>query len=212
MAARIAVGVAVLLTAAGLAVVLSQRAPRMAGTNDVMLSGFVVEVPAGAKACQRGEVAFADTAGMRLFIGTFGRNHAGPVALELLRADGSVITRGTALVREGDNVVRVHRVARTEIGASLCLRNVGPGRIALGGFGAMQDRLVLGHTPVQGGIRVEYVRPGRERWLDVLGTVTHRFRIGKAPWIGGWSVVLAFAALVGAWVLALRLVLRDPQR
>jgi hypothetical protein len=63
-----------------------------------------------------------------------------------------------------------------------------------------------------GRVRLEWLRPGSESWLEVLPTVAHRFALGR--WNPAGTLLLPALALllVAAWIGAARLVLREVGR
>ena len=61
------------------------------------------------------------------------------------------------------------------------------------------------HSAVRlaGDVRLEWLRPGSESWLEILPTVDRRFGYGKANAFGAWLLPIAglVLALAGAWLL-----------
>ena len=203
-------GVLALLIAIG--VVLAQSAPRRSGTNGIPSETFAAVVRAGETVCQSSELVPADTAALRLTIGTYGR--PGP-ALSLVAATsaGGPITQGglTPGWRQGVISIPVRLVARTIPNARVCLHNAGPGKLAIGGAAPYAPALELIHagrtTTAAAGLRVDYIRPGKESWFSLLPTLWYRMTLAKgdvvrhwAPWGALVLVLIAAGAAIGALV------------
>lgn len=181
----LAVGAAIVFVV--FAVVLSRSRERMAGSNQIPSSQFVAFIGRSRHICQGQEIVPADAASLHATIGAYGQPTP-PLHVRILDARGRLVTRGTlpAGWREGVVSVPIGRLDRTVDAATVCLRAVGGGRLALGGYA--------------GRFRIEYVRPGRASWLDLFGTIMHRFGIGKAPWEGAWTWLLALALVLATTV------------
>jgi hypothetical protein len=187
--------------AVGLALVLIDTAPRQAGTNYVPEAAEALTL-AGRDAthCQPDQVIPADAAALRILIGTAGR--PSPELSVTVRAGGETITRGTlpAGQPEGRVIIPVEPVAEDVVPAEVCIRARSPG----------ERRTVLYGGTAQ--VRLEWLREGEESWIDLLGTVAHRFGLGKPFLSGGWVLLLAAGLLALAWILSLRLALRELGR
>jgi hypothetical protein len=61
-------------------------------------------------------------------------------------------------------------------------------------------------------VRLEWLREGRESWLDIVPAVAHRFGLGKPFMSGPGLLLLTVALLALAWVVALRLIAREMGR
>jgi hypothetical protein len=195
--------VGVILVLAGAVLVLSQRAPRLAGTNSIRPAGYVATVAPGKRLCQPVEVVPADARAVRLFVGVYGR--PGP-PFDISVADSrGLVTAGSASSGYGDGDLRVpvRSVASARTGATICLRNRGATRLALAGVGGAGPGLTLGRQQVIAMIKVEWLRPGRESWWDLAAVVAHRFGIGKADFLGDWALWATLALLACAWIVAL---------
>jgi hypothetical protein len=60
-----------------------------------------------------------------------------------------------------------------------------------------------------GRISLLYLRAGSESWWQLLPTLSRRFGLGKASFFGAWTLPLAALLLLGVWVSAVRLLLRE---
>ena len=63
--------------------------------------------------------------------------------------------------------------------------------------------------PQPGRIDVVYLRPGRESWWQLLGTLDQRFGLGKTSFFGDWTLPVMALLLLGAWVAATRLLAKE---
>ncbi len=193
IAAAVAAGSLLLLAALGL--VLTDSKPRQSGSNYVLEAGPVKEIDGNGVRCQRDTPLAADTDRVRILLGTNGRPT--PRVEVTATSDGRRVLAGSlpAGGSQGHVVVPltpVNRVART---ARVCVRIRGTGQTVL--FGS------------HGLMRLEWLRPGSETWLDRLPTVTRRFGYGKANAFGSWLLPIAGLVLLLAWLLAGRLLLRE---
>ena len=193
VAAAVAAGTLLLLAA--LAVVFTDSKPRQSGSNHVLESGPVEKIAGDGVRCQRDAPLPADTDRVRILLGTNGRPT--PRVEVTATSDGRRVLAGSlpAGGNQGHVVVPltpVNRVART---ARVCVRIRGTGQTVL--FGS------------HGLMRLEWLRPGSETWLDRLPTVTRRFGYGKANAFGSWLLPIAGLVLLLAWLLAGRLLLRE---
>jgi hypothetical protein len=198
--AVLAVGLAAV--AVSLALVLIDSEPRQAGTNYVPEVGEAVTL-AGANGthCQGGQVIPGDAAALRLLLGTHER--PSPELRVTVRVGDEMIATGRLPGGQPDGrvVIPIDPVEDVRPDAEVCIQVRGPdeGR-----------ETVLYGTSNQ--VRLEWLREGEESWLDLVGTVAHRFGLGKPFVSGAWVLILAAALLGLAWVLALRLVARELSR
>jgi hypothetical protein len=188
--------------AVGLGLVLLDSKPRQAGTNYVPEVAEALTLRGGdAEHCQDGEVIPADTAALRLLIGTFER--PSPELRVTVREGGEVISAGSLAAGQPDGrvTIPIERVADLHAGADVCIEARSPDE---------DRRTVLYGMP--GRAHLEWLRAGDESWFDLVGTVAHRFGLGKPFVSGGWVLLLAAGLLALAWFLGLRLVLRELSR
>jgi hypothetical protein len=187
--------------AAGLALVLLDSKPRQAGTNYVPEAAEAVTLDrANDTHCQDGQLVPGDAAALRLLIGTDER--LSPELGVTVRAGGATITTGRLRRRPpGRVVVPIDPVDDAQLDAEVCIE---ARRLQ------KDSRAVLYGSP--GRVRLEWLREDDESWFELLGTVAHRFGLGKPFVSGAWVLALAFVLLALIWFLALRLVLRELSR
>ena len=219
----VAIAAALAVVAAGVVVTLSQRAPRLAGSNAaVERSGVSLGVPGrGGMRCQDGEAVPGGTGRLRLFPGTFDRL-AGP--LEVTIATGGrpgvpprVVARGrvTGPFGPGTQFVPVRpRIEHRIDFARLCIVNQGPSAVTLSG----------NRTPVLGSganafkarldddVRVDYMYPRDRAWWGLAGTLAERFGLVKASFFGAWTMWAMFGVLAALWAGVIVLLLRVVPR
>jgi hypothetical protein len=204
------VAVGLLAIAIAAVAILAQRAPRRSGTNLTTDVGYVLPLLAGQQLCEPGELLPADTSALRLRASS-GAWPGPPLALSISDPRGNVGS-GTlpAGWRSGTVTIHVPRVERTPAGATVCLVNRGARPIALGG--SVPDAnfyVVIAGKALNGRMRIEYMRPGRESWLSLLPTLAHRFSLAKGDLVRHWAAVAAILLMAVAVTLAARIALRD---
>jgi len=198
--AVLAVGLAAV--AVSLALVLLDSEPHQAGTNYVPEVGEALALEGRNDThCQAGQVIPGDAAALRLLLGTSER--PSPELRVTVRAGGETIATGRLPggQRNGRVVIPISPVEDVRPNAEVCIEARSPGE---------PHRTVLYGT--SGQVRLEWLREGDESWLELLGTVAHRFGLGKPFVSGGWVLGLTGALLALAWVLALRLMWRELSR
>jgi hypothetical protein len=201
-------GLAIVLAA--VAVLLSDRQPRMAGSNLVPDFGLLPELPAGKRLCQTEELVPAGAATVRVRIAA----SRAPGLLDLnVEAGGNRVTRGRVATTPGDQflTVPIEPVARTTDGARLCITNRGASPVALAGSDRIQPPAKADGGSLPGRVRVDYFRPGRESWWALIGTVVHRFGYGRADLLGSWTLFLALGLTMCAIAVAAVAVLRPAR-
>jgi hypothetical protein len=194
LAAAVAAGALALLAA--LAVVLTDSKPRQSGSNNVAELEPVAQVEGDGRRCQSAVILPADTSGVRLLLGTYGR----PTPTIVVRAadGGRTITHGTLRGggREGHVTVPLTPAVEDETRAGrVCVRVEG------------DDPTVLYGS--SGTVRLEFIRPGSESWLDLLPVVARRFGYGKANPFGSGLLPVAGLLLALAWLTAGRVLVRE---
>jgi hypothetical protein len=218
----VAAGLTGLLVALG--VLLAQQEPRRSGSDLTLNGAFVVVLNGGQQACQDQELLPADTSALRLTIGTYGA--AGqPLRVSVSGAHGEALTSGGLAAGWRQGVVRipVAHVSRASDSARLCLSNEGSKPIALAGNypDPGYTMQVAGSTSQERRLRVDYLRPGRESWFELLPTLIYRFSLGKAGFVRHWAWIAVLALMLAAVTLAVRTILtagdpaqsaRPPQR
>ena len=195
--AVVAAGFALLLVA--LAVTLLQSAPRSAGSNFVDEREEVTKLRGPDRLCQAGETLPADTAALRLLIGTYGR--PAPMLRVVAGARGGrIVTSGQrpAGGPQGHVDIPVREVDRITPGLRVCVFVGSGGRTVLYGS--------AGH------VRFEWLRPGSESWLELFPTIAHRFALGRWNPLGSLLLPAVALLLLAAWAATARLVLREVGR
>jgi hypothetical protein len=204
-------GAALLVVAGTLALDMSGRAPRTAGSDHTATPVFSATVPAGGRLCQ-GHVSLPDDAArVQFLLGTYG--HPVPdLKLSFIDAGGNPVAEAhlPAGAREGLLTIPIDRVRRAPATAA-CLRVGGMYNVVLGGESGPVNpgsAVVDGH-PQPGRIGLFYFRSGSESWWQLLPELGRRFGIGKASFFGDWTLLLATLALLAVWVGAVRLLVRE---
>jgi hypothetical protein len=171
--------------------VLAQDAPRRAGTNNVQPSGEVARLAPGREVCQPEDVPPSTRS-----VAVWG--HA--------RGTSGSEVRGRSGSARADGTIRIELSSAPSPGsAELCLTNRGPTRLTLlGAVTAVPEevsRSLRSSRPV-GVLGVNYYREGSESWLQLAPTVADRFSLGKAGFLGGWTLWLVLATVLAGWVCA----------
>jgi hypothetical protein len=210
---RVVLGIALALVAGAFVLDMSGRAPRLAGTDHTNPVGFVASIPSGGVLCQPSMVLPFDAKSVEVLVGTYG--HPVPrMAASFEEAQGRIVATGelAAGQREGYVQIPLGYPHGQSAAGTLCIRVgkvVRP--IVLGGDvftpGPISER--LDGRPRAGRIDVVYMRPGRESWWQLLGTLAERFGVGKASFFGTWTLALMALLLLGVWVAAVRLLVRE---
>jgi hypothetical protein len=212
---RIVLGVALAVMGVAVVVVLSQRAQRLAGTSFVTQRGFPVLVPAYGRACQPGTYLADDSAEAQLTVGTDGRPRPA-LTVTFADAGGTVVAHGRAAGGAKGGVVTVpfaHAVEGNRYGTNACVRSAGPHRIALAGDIARRAASARVNGRALGAVvGFRYLRSGRESWWALAPVVAQRFGLGKSSVFGTWTLPLLVVVVVGVWLAAIRLLLREEPR
>jgi hypothetical protein len=203
----VALGLLALIGAA--LVVLLQSAPRRAGTNLTANTGYVIPLQAGEQLCEPGELVPGDTGALRLSVSS-GALPGPPLDVTMVVGARPLATgRLAAGWRSGAVTIPVSRIRETQQGATICLVNRGSRSVSFGGSVPDADfYVVLGSKPLRGRMRVEYMRPGSESWLTLLGTLTHRFSLAKADVVRHWAAPAVLVLMLFVVGLAVRTILR----
>jgi hypothetical protein len=205
----IAVLIGLVVLFGGIAALMSDSATRRAGVNPVRgdeeLAGSSGD---GGRLCQTGELLPKDTGAIRLSLSADPGN--GPALALTARRGGRLLTRGgrAAGWSGGAVSVPVRRVTESNEGVRICVALGRTGAVSLHGAQLAPrtpGSAVLDGAPVDGQMRVAYLRPGRESWWSYAPTVLHRLGLGRG-WTGPWVPALICALLfatVGCAVAAL---------
>jgi hypothetical protein len=213
MRVRIALGLAVLATAIGLAIDMSGSAPRLAGDDHVHWPAVnqIAAVSGGQVLCMHSTVLPDDAASMFILIGSFGKplpritvdfkTPAGrTVATGLLRA-------GAAQSQVGNSIPLQHPHGPSVVG-TLCLRVGGHNPLVFYGQTGAGTTTVNGSAQ-PGSPSILYYRPGRESWWKLLGELDFRFGLGKAAIFGDWTLPVVALALLALWFGVVRVLVRE---
>lgn len=190
-------GVLAVLVAVG--VVLAGSGQRQAGSNYVPEFGQALTIKGPGERCQAGQIIPGDTAALRLLLGTF--NRPGPPLEVTVRADGKLLTSGRLPASRTPPtehvVVPLEPVEQTTPNATVCVT-----------VRAEEDRRTVLYGTL-GQVRFEWLRDGRESWVELLPTVLHRFALGKANPVGLWLLPVAALLLLLSIGVALSLAARE---
>lgn len=195
--------------AAVLVVVLGQKAQRRSGTNLTPNGAFVASLSAGQQVCQGRELLPADTSALRATIGSYGKPGP-PLSVRLTGARGELLSSGSLAAgwREGVVQIELTHVGRAHEEVRLCLRNRGTAPIAIAG--ALPDPgfvMDVAGRPVEGRLRFDYMRPGRESWYQLLPTIVYRSTLAKGGIVRHWAWVGALVSMLLAIGLAVRVLI-----
>jgi hypothetical protein len=209
---RIVLFVALLAVAGALLLDMSGRGPRTAGSNHISPAVFSATVPGGGLVCQPLNVLPEDAARVQLLIGTYG--HPVPdLRIRFLGAGNAEVAAGQLPAGGSEGLVTVPLVHRPNPPAAqrACLRIGGSSPVVIGGEAGPVDpgaEQVEGRQQ-PGRISLSYLRSGSESWWQLLPTLAHRFGLGKASLFGDWTLPVAALLLLGVWVGAVRLLVRE---
>lgn len=196
--------------ALALAAVLSHRATRLAGTDDVDTQATLTAQGAGGlRTCQRGELLPADAAAVRISIGPVA-NAGTPSVRVAFEARGRAVASGALAPgwsEPSPSVPLRRRSPARDVRGRLCVEVGRDGGFALKGAGAQQVAPQPPASGLPGRFRADYVRAGRESWWSLAPVVVTRMGRGHAP-AGAWAVVLVAVLTLAAFAVAARLLAR----
>jgi hypothetical protein len=209
---RVVLGVALLLVAGALALDMSGRAARTAGSNHTATPVFSASVPGGGVLCQSAPRITPAADRVRLLIGTYGRP-VPALRMRFLAASGREVAEAqlAAGAREGVVTLPLIRQPGSATATSSCLRVGGSAGVVLGGESgpvATDSELVDG-SPQPGRIGLLYLRAGRESWWQLLPVLNRRFGFGKASFVGDWALPVVVLLVLGIWAATARLLARE---
>jgi hypothetical protein len=204
---------AAVVVALALIVVVQQR--DLAFTLGVPDNAPVGELNRSQVACQR-PVAIPDSAAefdrMSVKLGTYGK--PGPPVEAVIRSGARQVARARLAGGYADNTRQTFAFGRvTERGAmSVCLRNLGPGRVAIYGAAdaaARDSTATLGDKPLGADLDLVFERSHSRSIASLIPAMLDRAALFRASWIGPWLyVLLGLLVLLGIPAL-LALALRD---
>ncbi len=207
-------GVGLIALAVILLVVLGQKAQRRSGTDLTPNGAFVAALAPGEQTCQGDELLPGGTSAARATIGTYGK--PGPrLKLTFTRPGGALLSSGRLAAgwREGVVQIPLTHVSTAVAGARACLRDLGPGSIAVAG--TLPDPgfvMQVGARQLEGRLRYDYMRPGRESWLQLLPTIVYRSTLAKGGLVRHWAWIGAVVLMLLAVGLAARTIIREEPR
>jgi hypothetical protein len=148
---------------------------------------------------------------VRVTIGTYGRPGP-PIQLIVTGPDGRSLTSGALPSgwHEGIVQIPVRHVSKATDLVRVCLLDEGPGSIAVAG--AVPDpgyQMQVGAQTVPGRLRYDYMRPGRESWLELIPAIVHRSTLAKSGLIRHWAWLGALLLMLFAVGLAARTIVRE---
>ena len=154
----------------------------------------------------------SDAASVQVLIGTYGL--AVPeITVRFLGAGGRMLAKGrlAAGAVQGDVSIPVSYPHGHDVETTMCVHVAGKKKIVLGGNVATAgpNSEQIGGRPVAARISVEYLRPGRESWWQLLPTLSRRFGLGKTSPFGDWTLAAVALLLLGVWVFTVRLLARE---
>jgi hypothetical protein len=201
-----------LAIAVAFAVLLTHSEPRRSGTDYTPNANFAAVLKPGQETCQAHELLPADTAAVRMEIGTYGK--PGPrVSVSVTGEHGEALAAGSLVPGWHQGVVEIP-VARVHVASAettACLRDDGPSRVAVAGDSgdSFHTMRVGGRTIQNAQVLYEYMRPGSESWLQLLPTAVYRSTLGKSGLVRHWAWAGALALMLLAIGLALRAIARE---
>jgi hypothetical protein len=211
MRQAVAIGVGVAVVVAGLVVLLSQREQRLAGGNSrVIASAVAVPVAPGRDSCTKVPFLPTKVSSARVYPGTYG----GPGSpLELtIRWGGRTVSSARVSGGYGNAPLEIPvRAPRRElVEPVVCMRNAGSRRVRFAGH---ITPLNAAAAQGRGGdrIRYDFLRPGRESWWGLSGTVAARFSRLKPSFVGSWTMWALFGVMAALWPASI-LILRRESR
>jgi len=201
------------LIVAAVVLVMSGSGYRTLDSNRVGFDYFVTEVAPGLTACQQGESVPAGAGRVRLTIADRGKRPTPPVEL-VFCAENRIVAR--AALRSGWTEGRIsvpleHAVRRAVGGTQWCVTNRGRVPVLVAGQpgDAATFNAAIDGELTSGRMRVDYLTRERRSWWSQVGVIVDRFGLGKAQhFSGAWPLWAALVALIAAWVVGVRLLLR----
>lgn len=187
-------GVAVVVAAGLVLLVVSGSDPRRTGTNNIQAGGETARLEPGQRRCQPAEIpggteriaipAVAEV-GVRTRLAVVVRN-----------ANGSRVGAGRALAVAPDgDLLATLRPAPPAGLAEVCIVNNGRGSVALLGFASAFGIDYYGRS---------------ETWWEAAPSIARHFGFGKAGFLGAWAFWLSLALIASAWIVAWR-ALANPE-
>jgi len=198
------------LVAVGLAIKLSQRAPRQAGSDHIVPATFAASLPRAGVVCQVNPYLPPAAATAQILIGTYGRP-VPDLALSFTDPAGALVSTGRLAAGAKEGTVSIPLTPARDPGSAthVCLGVGGRSKVVIGGLGLPPadptDEIVNG-TAQAGRFSLVYYRAGRESWWSLFGVIDRRFGLGKAGFFGDWTLPACVLLLLVTWAVAIRLV------
>jgi hypothetical protein len=209
---RVVLALAIVLAAGTLAIEMSGRAPRIAGSDHASTAMFSAVVPAGGVLCQLAPRLPKDAARVELRLGTHESSMPG-LRLRFDDAPGAAVATGLlrAGARQGLATIPLNRARGAPEAKRVCMRVEGSTSILVGGeIGQVTpDSEQVDGMLRPGRIGLLYLRAGEESWWQLLPLLADRFALGKASFFGGWTLPVLALVLLGVWVATWRLLVRE---
>lgn len=196
--------------AAALAAVLSHRATRLAGTDDVGTQATLTTHAAGGggrlRTCQPGELLPGDAAAVRISLERVA-NAATPAVRVAFEARGRTVASGALAAGWSGTSPRVplrRSAPARDVRGRLCVEVAPGGGFALKGAAQQPEAPQPPAAGLPGRFRADYVRAGRASWWSLAPLVVARMGRGHAPG-GAWAVALVAVLTLAALAIAARL-------
>lgn len=208
MRLKIVLAAGLLLGAVAIGITLLQSPIATARLNTAQAI-YLGETRQKTRVCQSGEVLPRGVTAIRLRTYAF----TGPrVTLEVLE-HGRVILHGEhgSGWTGGVVTVPVQRLSTARSGLELCFTLFLNGDESIDFSGEPLTGALAAHDgkgPLQGRVRVEYMRPGRSSWWSMALQVARRMGLGHAP-SGTWSVLLIVVLMGSMVAVCARVLLRE---
>jgi len=201
--------------ALAIAHILAHSRLQIASKDRVVAQSFVVVLPPGSRLCQADEIFPPDTADLRMTIGTYYK--PGPRLVVTVAAGGRRLASGGLSYgwRQGRVLIPISPQLRgTYSSATVCISNRGRTQVALAGSNIGGDygfADYLNGTFLASEVSIDYMLPGKPSWFDMLSTLGYRMTLGKGSYVGWLGWVGPLLLMVGATVLAVRLMLAEER-
>ncbi len=192
-------------------VVLLHSAPRRAGTNLTSDTGLVIHVPVGKSVCEPGEIVPEDTGALGLDAGAGG--HPGPELDVTIGGPNGPLTSGRLAAgwQSGGIRIPLKRVSAAAPGETVCVTNRGPSQVDFGGSVPAGFAIDIAGKTLLGRLRVEYMRPGSETWLQFAPTLARRFSLAKSDLLRHWEVAAVLVLMLVAIGVAARTIATEER-
>lgn len=199
MASRVVLAVGLVAVAATVVALLSQSAPRLAGTNNVSPRAPVAFLFPGDVVCQESTVP-RDARSVVLRVPP---NPERERRVRVVVRAGGDRTAGDYRDPAPTGELSVALPGRVPAGAGeVCVENRGDGSLALMGsdidIGAAAQRGIS----TRGKLSIAYRRGGSESWWSVASVIAERFELGKPGFVGAWTLWAALALTTAGVALA----------